>query len=86
MTPKQAQLKLNTLLLSIKDAVVFLEVAKVQVEAVDPDNPDSGDPAVNLDDARSELTNASNAIDEAMGLVDELMRPEPGPYDDPHCP
>lgn len=30
-----------------------------------------------LIDARSELSKASNSIDDAMGLIDELMAPEP---------
>ena len=61
--------KVNKLVLAVGDVDVFIGIVKGLV---------SGDvDGQNLIDARSELSNASNAIDDAMGLIDELMAPEP---------
>jgi hypothetical protein len=79
--------KLFELTTAIKDTIAFMNWAEAHIEAIDPDDKDLGEPAVNLDAARSELANASNTIDDAMGIIDELLAPEPGrPYDDPHLP
>lgn len=84
--PMSKHTKLDELLTAIKDAESHLGWVREQVLAIDPDDHESGDPAVNLADARSELSNASNSIDDAMGLIDELLAPDPGPDDDPRLP
>lgn len=65
---------LETLLTAIKDAQFMLQSALIQVDSVDPEI--EGDWHVNLADSRSELSNASNAIDDAMGEIDVLLAPE----------
>ena len=66
---KQARLdhKTDKLDEAIEDAEVFVRYAKANARLL------SG---AGFDDARSELANASNAIDDAMGMIDELMAPE----------
>jgi hypothetical protein len=67
--------KLEKCAVAIQDARYFCGLAHEQVCLTQ-----------DLTCARSELSNASNAIDDAMGIIDELLAPEPGPYDDPHLP
>jgi hypothetical protein len=72
------------MIVAIQDAVVFLRLAKEGVEMFDPNDRESGQGGACLSDARSELANVSNAIDEAMRLIDKLLAPTPTAWDDPH--
>jgi hypothetical protein len=72
------------MIVAIQDAVVFLRLAKEGVEMFDPNDRESGQGGACLSDARSELANVSNAIDEAMGLIDQLLASPPTAWDDPH--
>jgi len=74
MTPKQAEEKGNKALELIDTARSVLEEARLGVEWQD------GNAAL------AKLTDAANAVDEAMGLLNELTEPERTAYDDPHCP
>ena len=64
--------------LQVSHAMSFLETVRELISG-DVDGKD-------LQNARDELTNASNAIDDAMGIIDELLKPEPTKDEMPDIP
>jgi hypothetical protein len=62
---------LKNLLIHVKDAEYFLQQVRLFVD-LEPDEITQAD----LTDGRNELTNASNAIDDAMGEIDKLLAPD----------
>ena len=73
------------MIVAIQDAGVFLGLAKEGVEMFDPNDwVGVGQGGARLSDARSELANVSNAVDDAMGLIDQLLASPPTAWDDPH--
>ena len=74
MNGKQAEEKGNKALELIDAARSVLEEARLGVEWQD------GNAALD------KLTDAANAVDEAMGLLNELTEPERTIWDNPHLP
>lgn len=71
---KQVEAKQDALMALIEQAQACLAAAHLEGEREEGEN------------MRASLSAASNAVDEAMVLIDQLLAPNPGPDDDPWFP